>query len=246
MRIALLLAVAYLAKAVAYLAKAAHAEERWVVITGASSGIGSAMAVEAGRRGYSVVLAARRRDKLQDVAAEARRAGSGSAVVVRCDLATAAGRRKLLSETRSRTISMAILNAGFAYGGEFIRQGRRSVEEMVALNVGSSAALAREYAEVMAIHGSGRILMTGSISAAPLGTYQNTYLSIYKHIHRYRYLPIYLYTYISVYLFIYLSIYQTLYLLSIYLYTRSGLYIYPMSYISIRLSISIQLAGLDR
>lgn len=155
-------------------ARSGKTHERWAVITGASSGIGSAIALEASRRGYSVILAARRHDKLLEVADEAVKAGAPAALVVQCDLGTNAGRSKLMAATRSRPLSMAVVNAGFAYGGKFVKQDPKSVDEMVALNVGSVAALTRQFAERMTLQGGGRILLTGSISGAPSGALATT------------------------------------------------------------------------
>jgi NAD(P)-dependent dehydrogenase (short-subunit alcohol dehydrogenase family) len=153
-------------------AQAAKTDERWAVITGASSGIGSAIALEASARGYSVILAARRLDKLREIAAEATKAGAPAALVVQCDLGTAGGRNKLIAATRSRPLSLAVINAGFAFGGQFLQQLSKSVDDMVALNVGAMAALTRQYAEKMALQGGGRILLTGSIAGAPSGVCQ--------------------------------------------------------------------------
>lgn len=61
---------------------AIETEPKVAVITGASSGIGRATAVEFARQGYNVVLAARRNDALLDVAAECREEGVQAATVV--------------------------------------------------------------------------------------------------------------------------------------------------------------------
>jgi len=95
----------------AFAARSGKSHERWAVITGASSGIGSAIALEASRRGYSVILAARRHDKLLEVADEAVKAGAPAALVVQCDLGTNPERSKLIAATRSRPLSMAVVNA---------------------------------------------------------------------------------------------------------------------------------------
>ncbi|WP_332022152.1 SDR family NAD(P)-dependent oxidoreductase, partial [Kaistella sp.] len=60
-------------------------KENIVWITGASSGIGKALALEWARLGYKVVLSARRREKLEEVASEIVKSG-GEALVIPCDI----------------------------------------------------------------------------------------------------------------------------------------------------------------
>ncbi len=87
--------------------------ETVVVITGASSGIGAAAARRFAREGVRVVLAARRRDRLESVAAEVRRAG-GEALVVPTDVTDPEQARKLIAETLEHFGRLDVLlnNAG--------------------------------------------------------------------------------------------------------------------------------------
>jgi len=82
-----------------------------VVITGASSGIGRATALEMARRGANVVLAARRANRLEQVAAECRALGV-NAIVVPTDVANAAECRRLIDTAGE--VDVLVNNAGFA------------------------------------------------------------------------------------------------------------------------------------
>ena len=64
------------------------AERPWAVVTGASGGLGASLARDVSKRGYNVVLAARRADRLADLAAELRAEGEDNeAICCCCDLA---------------------------------------------------------------------------------------------------------------------------------------------------------------
>ena len=87
-----------------------------VIVTGASSGIGEATAREFGREGAKVVLAARRVDKLQALADEINKMGTGAeTLVVQADLSKLEDIQSLVSQTIERYTRIDILvnNAGF-------------------------------------------------------------------------------------------------------------------------------------
>ena len=85
-----------------------------VVVTGASSGIGRATALEMARRGANLVLGARRADRLEEVAAECRRLGV-QAVAVPTDVTQAADCRRLIDTAGE--VDVLVNNAGFAVFG---------------------------------------------------------------------------------------------------------------------------------
>src|SRR5690242_20402067 len=92
-----------------------------VVITGASRGIGRALALEFGARGHPLLLAARSRPDVPGT-------------FVECDLSTQAGREKLLAAAPDR-IGGLVNNAGFATAGPFAEQDRLRERDVVRLNV---------------------------------------------------------------------------------------------------------------
>lgn len=94
--------------------------ERVVIITGASSGIGAALAYQLADQGAWVVLAARRADKLNAVAQACQRRG-GQALVVPTDVSDEVQCQRLVEDTVGayRRIDMLINNAGFTVNGPF-------------------------------------------------------------------------------------------------------------------------------
>lgn len=143
---------------------------RWAVVTGASSGIGEALARRASSRGYNVLLAARRRDKLEALAGELH-ALNLKVEVVPCDLATDAGIVTLCRACASKDLGLVCLNAGICEPSDsFSAQPEKAVDAMLNLNVRSNARLLRHFSGVMGASGQpGHILIVGSSAGAAPG-----------------------------------------------------------------------------
>ena len=107
--------------------------DRPVVVTGASRGIGRALALELARRRYDLVLCARSAADLDRVAAEARAQGV-QARTVACDLSTVEERDALVRAVKEPLAGL-VNNAGFGTAGEFADQDRPREREMIRLNV---------------------------------------------------------------------------------------------------------------
>lgn len=108
-------------------------KDRVVVITGASAGIGAALAREIGRRGGSVVIAARRADKLAEVAASI----SGPCAVVQADVTRRGDVERILGAAIGRfgKVDAWVNNAGRGISRVVEELTDEDVDEMVRLNV---------------------------------------------------------------------------------------------------------------
>jgi short-subunit dehydrogenase len=106
-----------------------------VVITGSSSGIGRALALEMARRGSQVVLAARSIGELDQVAAEIRQQG-GKAIVVPTDVTQPSDRVRLFETVRQELGGLDILvnNAGIAAHGHFVDLEPAILRQTMELN----------------------------------------------------------------------------------------------------------------
>jgi short-subunit dehydrogenase len=106
----------------------------WVVVTGASRGIGRALALELSRRGHAIVGAARSASELETLA-KAIGEGGGRCLTVTCDLGTHEGRAKLEEACGALELVGLVNNAGFGTAGPFAEVDRAKDVEMLRLNV---------------------------------------------------------------------------------------------------------------
>jgi len=153
------------------------------VVTGASTGIGRAMADELVERGYDVVIVA---DEPAIEEAGQQLSGRGREVVaVRADLAGAAGVEQVHKRVRAtgRTPDALLLNAGVGVGGRFDLTALEDQLRLVDLNVRSTVHLARLVVGDMVAAGHGRVLVTSSIAAVAPGPYHSTYAASKAFVH---------------------------------------------------------------
>src|SRR5262245_63189250 len=115
------------------------------LVTGASSGIGAAIAIELAAHGVGLVLTARRRDALETVATECIERGSRVEIVT-VDLGRAGAATGLWNTARTTgSIDILINNAGFGYFRPFSAVDWRRDAELVQLNITSLVELSRRF-----------------------------------------------------------------------------------------------------
>lgn len=120
--------------------------QNYVVITGASSGIGRALAVAFILRGSSVVLVARREAMLLELKTELMQLNPQVNVEIRvCDLSAPGSAAALYHSLSDLTIITWINNAGFGYYGSVAEQPVAEAEKMIALNVNALMVLSALY-----------------------------------------------------------------------------------------------------
>jgi short-subunit dehydrogenase len=145
------------------------------LVTGASSGIGRALAGELVARGYDVVAAAED-DAVHDCAAALSETGR-EVVPVQVDLSRAEEVERLHREVTSlgRPLDVLCLNAGIGVPGRFAETDLAADLRLVDLNVRSVVHLAKLVIRDMVRRGSGRVLVTSSIVATAPGPFHATY-----------------------------------------------------------------------
>jgi short-subunit dehydrogenase len=138
-----------------------------VLITGASSGFGEEFARQYAEQGHSLVLVARRLDRLQRLAEALRQQFRVDVVVERVDLSDVAAVSQLHQRLHERGIAIDILinNAGHGLQGPFLGAQLDAALAMVQLDVASLTAVTHVFAQDMRTRGRGKILLVASLLA---------------------------------------------------------------------------------
>lgn len=137
------------------------------LITGASSGIGEALATCFAEAGFDLVLVARSADKLKTLA-EAMASKHGiNAWAEPADLSLPAAAAQLAARLKRqrRTVDVLVNCAGVLSHGAFIKAGAESSQAMIDLNISGLTAMLNAFLPGMVERGQGRVLNVASIAA---------------------------------------------------------------------------------
>lgn len=139
-------------------------KESPVVITGASSGIGEELAKQFAARGYSLVLVARRVDKLEILATNLRQKYQVEVNLRPCDLADREARTQFRRELEKMDVAILCNNAGFATFGHLQALDAKREREQTELNAVAVQDLTLAVLPKMIQRKAGAILIVGSTS----------------------------------------------------------------------------------
>jgi short-subunit dehydrogenase len=150
---------------------------KWAVVTGASAGIGRALAAELAAGGAHLVLTARRRDRLEELAREFATKYGIRAEICTADLTQHSGPEEIFAFTKGKGIDVELLvnNAGFGLYGEFSRMDLARLLEMVQVNVAAVVHLTHLYLQPMIARKRGDILIVASTASFQGVPYLTTY-----------------------------------------------------------------------
>jgi uncharacterized protein len=150
---------------------------KWALVTGASSGIGKALAEELARGGANLVLTARRKDRLERLARELSANYTIQTEIFVADLAQATAPLEIFQYTQDRglTIELLVNNAGFGQYGEFPAIEPERLLDMVQVNCSAVVHLTRLYLPEMIEKRKGDVLIVASTAAFQAVPYISTY-----------------------------------------------------------------------
>jgi uncharacterized protein len=138
-----------------------------VLVTGASSGIGEALARLAAADGHALVLVARSADKLHALAKDLAGAHGVPVKVMPADLSQPGAAATLAAELRRKrlTIDVLVNNAGVLDNAPFVKTAAARHQAMIDLNIRALTGLLAELLPGMVRRGQGRVLNVASIAA---------------------------------------------------------------------------------
>src|SRR5260370_3903882 len=147
------------------------------LITGASSGIGGALAIQLAARGHSLLLVARSDDKLINLCNELGRINGTRAQHVALDLSEPEAPARLFEETRKRDLQIDFLinNAGFGSMGDFTELDLDRALNMIDLNVRAMVDLTNRFLAPMRERQSGSIINVASTAGFQPVPFMATY-----------------------------------------------------------------------
>lgn len=150
---------------------------KWALVTGASAGIGEAIAKELAAGGTNLILTARRLDRLQQIAAVLRSRNKINVEVFEADLSKPLAPEEIFHFTNEKGIAVDLLvnNAGFGQYGELSDVATQRLLDMVQVNCTAVLHLTRLYLPKMIARRSGDVLIVSSTAAFQAVPYISTY-----------------------------------------------------------------------
>lgn len=133
------------------------------LITGASSGIGRALAMEYAASGFDLILTGRDTSALESVADECRNTHSVNVEIFAADLSDAASTDELAALAAGREIYTLVNNAGFAVKGDFAETDIASEIAMLEVQLAAMLKLTKAVLPKMTAAGKGRIVNIASV-----------------------------------------------------------------------------------
>ena len=144
------------------------------LVTGASAGLGVEFARQLSKKGHRLVLAARRKERLDGLAKEL---GNARALAIDLSKKDAAARLMADLETHGESVDLLVNNAGFGLIGRFAELDPKRLRQMIDLNVATLTDLCRAVAPAMIERGSGAIINVASTAAFQPGPKMAVYFA---------------------------------------------------------------------
>lgn len=138
---------------------------QWAIITGASSGLGAEFARQLAAKKMNLVLVARRRDRMNELATALKAEHGVEIRVVPLDLSKPNFLTTLQKQTAKLNVGLLVNNAGFGIAGDFTQNSLARELSMLDVNCRAPLVLAHAYGNLLAEQKRGGIIMVSSVVA---------------------------------------------------------------------------------
>ena len=145
----------------------AQSSKQVVCITGASAGIGAAVAEEFAKAGHHLVLGARRLEKLEQLKSQLAKLGAASVLTLALDVTKEASVQEFAAHTlrQHKGVDVLVNNAGLAKGTDPLAKGASADwQVMIDTNIMGALLVARAFLPAMLERNSGHIINMGSVA----------------------------------------------------------------------------------
>lgn len=151
--------------------------ERWALVTGASSGIGAEFARRLAARGMHVVLTARRESLLEELAEDLHTRHGSRTEIIACDLSEPGKSRWLMEQINAKGLQIELLinSAGFGYVGDVETTDPDTIRSLIDLNIGALTDLTYAVLPGMLERRHGGVINVSSLAAFQPVAYMAAY-----------------------------------------------------------------------
>jgi uncharacterized protein len=142
-------------------------QQKWALVTGASAGIGWQLATQLAAARANLILVARRKERLEELAAKLREHHQIQVEICPADLADPKAPDQIFAFAQQNRLPIELLinNAGFGVYGEFRKNDLRRVLEMVQVNINAVVHLTHLFLPAMIQRRSGYVMIVSSTAA---------------------------------------------------------------------------------
>ncbi len=142
-------------------------QNKTALVTGASGGIGESLARQLAANGYALVLVARSRNKLEEIASQLKQQHNTNTVVIETDLSLPNATEQLVQEIKNQNLHINLLvnNAGIGSYGLFHQLDAGEQQRILMLNIVALTMLTRALLPDMVARGAGKIMNVASTAA---------------------------------------------------------------------------------
>lgn len=148
---------------------------KWALVTGATSGIGKALAYQLAENGVNIILVARKEKELKSEADSLQTKYKVETKIISADLSKEEGIKSIIASSKDLEVGLLILAAGLEVNGAFEKLDIQKELQLIQINISATVHLTHHFIPPMIKRGKGGVLLVSSLS----GHMPNPYFANY-------------------------------------------------------------------